>query len=373
MAQCPSRAFSWSHSNLVGGTGCSSGTVPATNVGTSVTVSHSGSDRNGSATFTCNNGGSWSGASKATCSKNCSGTISWGSSGSDYGPCNATYSGVLLHGASTTVTSSSLYTGSATVLCHNTQWQISNPVCTSATNPCSAGTKTWTGSGGYPSCTASIGTGSAGDTQNLTDSIGTDQGSAKYTCTNGQWVESVSSCAAVGECPGGYSKCKAQTVYWDNSNCSSSIGDNCPSSGNPVWHSITDSSGDYRGSVSAVCYGGSGGNPGTYVLQNVTSSSCVKYCLATSVSWTVGAVIHVMEVYLIHPHGLKDIQRQLIVMQMTVPRGQQLSLAISKVGVLRTTVVLHAMPLVPLIPLTPLGPSTEKPAMAVNDRLQGIM
>ena len=271
---CPSKSVSWAAGSHENNRYCK-GTVPKTSFGSTVTISNTNTFRYRSAKFTCNNDGSWGSASSKECNTSCvKKTPSWGC-------CYASNVPYAISGATQEFTSVSNCTGTAVGTCQGARWIMSETTCIgSGDKPCYAESKTWTGTNNA-SCTADIGTGKANDVQEITAETGNTKGTATYTRTNGQWVKGASSCVAISACPGGYKKCAGQSVYWDNSRCTGSIGASCPPSGY-TFLSVTDNEGQYRGHASITCH-----TSGYYYIPS-WGEFCDLYCESEPVDWTVG-------------------------------------------------------------------------------------
>jgi hypothetical protein len=135
----------------------------------------------------CPSGASYSGTGANTTTAGCkcvSGSYTW--NGSICTPPATCPSGSSTSGTGVT-------TNVPGCRCTNTSHVFNGSICTAAT-PCPAESKTWTVSG--LSCTAST-TSITSGSQVVTDSVGTETGSATYTCNSGTWsAPSSTSCTA---------------------------------------------------------------------------------------------------------------------------------------------------------------------------------
>ena len=151
------------------------------------------------------------------------------------------------HKAEQTLTDSSgPSTGTATYRCWDGAWQKQSSACGTA---CAVAPKTWSQVWGQntKSCTASITAGIHNRQTTVTDSVGTERGTATFQCTNSVWTEVSGStcephCTADTDCAAPKPYCKTSTnkcvACTSSSHCSSPT-PNCNTSTNTCESCIT--------------------------------------------------------------------------------------------------------------------------------------
>ena len=139
---------------------------------------------------------------------------------------------------------------------------------------CPPGTLAWTGEHGE-NCSAAIAAGTQGSTLTVTDSLVRITGNAAYTCTNGSWVQGVTSCTAT---------CPTELRSWGTlPQCMDKQLDGTTS---PGTSAIIASSGTVTATAIYRCEGN-----GEWSLQTSVclDSAAQASCPATVKAWTVGA------------------------------------------------------------------------------------
>lgn len=157
---------------------------------------------NGSATYVCNDGAMvyQSGSCANTpAPANCtSQSVSWSSGGTT---CTGTAPATAHAGTTAPISAAAPNSGSASFTCSNGTLSLAGgssclppPAPAPAPASCAAGTLSWSNNGN--TCSSSVGTTSHNAVASLSDPAPGNSGSASYTCNNGNYVLTSSSCAA---------------------------------------------------------------------------------------------------------------------------------------------------------------------------------
>lgn len=174
--------------------------------GQSLTASTSTSSYTGATTATCQAGTltftaqSCTPAARIPVTPPCRGTtLSWGAG------CSASTSQSAAGNSVTLTNGSPSYSGSATFTCSssNGTWSAAaNATCVAG---CAAATETWGSVSrlhSSPSCTGTLSAAASGSSQAIANTNSAMTGSATYSCSNGVWTATQSSCATPNS-PGG--------------------------------------------------------------------------------------------------------------------------------------------------------------------------
>ena len=245
-----------------GGDSCSVG-LPETDAGSSVTVTDSSYRDTGTATFTCNNDGTWiNSVTNHSCYDGCSGsTQSWEVGNNT---CYGSVSNTIHDSSDSTDDTTGSDTGSATFQCNDGAWvEQSGATCdTAPPTSCSATTLDWIYGG--DSCSASVPQTTSGGSRTANDTTWRDTGSATFTCTNGTWSNPTSqSC---------YNGCGSSNQSWEvgNNTCYGSVSNTIHDSSD----STDDTTGSDTGSATFQC------NDGAWVEQS--GATCTTLINTTS-------------------------------------------------------------------------------------------
>lgn len=149
---------------------------------------------------------------------------------------------------------------------------------------CPAMTVSWTGTAGA-TCSAALAQASDGATSAATDAIAPVTGNASYSCTNGSWTLAAAPAATcTATCPAGVLAWGALTYNGAN-RCEASL----PATTAPLTQSVDNSvSGQLSASATYVCTNLGSWNRSASTCQ--FTSPTPGYCLADSVSWSVGGL-----------------------------------------------------------------------------------
>lgn len=261
-ANCLASSVNWT----VGADSCS-GSVAELVDGANATITDSSPLGVGQVTVSCSNGTLTQ--TGATCEPGApctAGTENWTVSGK---ACSAAV-GVLVHGASTTITdSTSPRTGGATITCTN---GVKSQSATTCYNECAATAQNWDNGAGS-SCTATPAVLAHNASTSITDSTAPATGNVTVTCNDGSLAQSGPTCS-------GANTCAATTLNWTvgANSCSAAVGSVTHGNSSVITDATTGLSPAGSGSATATCTNGS------FALS---ATSCNAQCAASTANWTV--------------------------------------------------------------------------------------